>query len=109
MITITVCQRWWQILLQKEESKTELLRFLDVPPNDPVRFIREYTRTHHIRTVAESRRSKYYTDTRAFRDTPVASTTKGKRYDQNPTGDVLGKPMEMAGAGTHTLRCGPSI
>jgi len=75
---------------KKEESKAELLRFLDVPANDPVRS-HPGVYTAYTYGTGKQKIKVLLLDTRAFRDTLVASSTKGKRYDPNPTGDVLGE------------------
>ncbi|HQQ98903.1 MAG TPA: alkaline phosphatase D family protein [Cyclobacteriaceae bacterium] len=75
---------------KKEESKAELLRFLDVPASDPVRS-HPGVYTSYTYGTGKQKIKVLLLDTRAFRDTLVSSATKGKRYDPNPTGDVLGE------------------
>jgi alkaline phosphatase D len=75
---------------KKEESKAELLRFLDVPANDPVRS-HPGVYTAYTYGAGKQKIKVLLLDTRAFRDTLIASSTKGKRYDPNLTGDVLGE------------------
>lgn len=75
---------------KKKESKEELLRFLDVPANAPVRkhegAYSSFTLGAGIQTV-----KIILLDTRYFRDTLYLSNESGRRYDINKTGDVLGE------------------
>lgn len=75
---------------KKEQSKAELLRFLDVPQDAPVR---QHTGVYQAYTFGEgSHQVKIILlDTRSFRDTLQRSSKKNRRYEPNKTGDVLGE------------------
>ena len=75
---------------KKNESKKELLRFLDVKPDDP---IRKHPGVYSSHTYGTGRQKIkiILLDTRAFRDTTFRSRNPGRRYDPNPDGDVLGE------------------
>ena len=75
---------------RKNESKEEMMRFLNVPADDPVRKHAGVYSTHTYGN-GNQKVKVILLDTRAFRDTIQASSTKGKKYDPNPTGDLLGE------------------
>lgn len=75
---------------RKNESKEELLRFLDVPANDPVRN-HEGVYSSHTYGNGRQKIKIILLDTRAFRDTLIKSTIKGRKYEVNPDGDILGE------------------
>lgn len=74
---------------KKDQSKEELLRFLDVPASAGVR---QHGGVYQSFNYGKGRRSikVILLDTRYFRDTLERSKEKGKRYAINPKGDVLG-------------------
>lgn len=74
---------------KKRESKEQLLRFLDVPSNADVRF-REGVYQSYIIGEGNQKINLILLDTRSFRDTLMASSAKGRRYEINPDGDILG-------------------
>ncbi|MFK8162714.1 MAG: DUF1499 domain-containing protein [Lewinella sp.] len=73
----------------KDAAKEELLSFLNVAAEDPVRgragAYQSYTVGEEGRTV-----KIILLDTRYFRDAVVPPTQKGHRYGKNETGDILG-------------------
>ncbi len=75
---------------KKNESKEEMLRFLDIPAGDPIRMHDGVYSAHTYGTVNQKVKV-ILLDTRAFRDTTLASSTLGRRYDPNPEGDLLGE------------------
>lgn len=75
---------------RKNESKDLLLEFLDVPPNASVRK-HEGVYQSYVTGSGKNKIKIILLDTRYFRDTLIASSTKGKRYEINPDGDVLGE------------------
>ncbi len=75
---------------KKNESKEEMMRFLNVSADDPVRKHPGVYSSHTYGT-GNQKVKVILLDTRAFRDTTQASSTKGKKYDSNPTGDLLGE------------------
>jgi alkaline phosphatase D len=73
----------------KEESKTELLNFLNVSQDDPI-WSREGVYSSH--SFGEHGEVKLILlDTRWFRDALVEDTLTENRYTQNSEGDVLGE------------------
>lgn len=73
----------------KEESKTELLNFLNVSQDDPI-WSREGVYSSH--SFGEFNEVKLILlDTRWFRDALVEDTLTENRYTQNYEGDVLGE------------------
>jgi alkaline phosphatase D len=79
-----------KLYTKKKESKEELLRFLDVPPHAEVR---KHEGAYSAYTAGEGKKKVkvILLDTRYFRDTLYRSSEKGKRYETNKTGDVLGE------------------
>ena len=75
---------------KKKESKEELLRFLDVPADAPVRQ-HEGAYTSYETGTEKQRVKVILLDTRYFRDTLYKSNEAGKRYEISKTGDVLGE------------------
>jgi alkaline phosphatase D len=75
---------------KKQESKEEMLRFLDVKPDDPVRK-HEGVYASYVYGKGTQKIKVLLLDTRAFRDTLVRSKTPGKRYEINEDGDILGE------------------
>jgi alkaline phosphatase D len=75
---------------KKKESKEELLRFLDVPGDAPVRQHEGAYSSYIIGTGKQTVRV-ILLDTRYFRDTLYRSKEPGKRYEINKTGDMLGE------------------
>lgn len=75
---------------KRDQSKEELLRFLDVPADAEVR---KHPGVYQSFLFGEGKQSVkiILLDTRYFRDTLERSTKKGKRYNINPKGDVLGE------------------
>ena len=75
---------------KKKDSKEELLRFLNVPAEAPVR---HHEGVYSSYTYGEKKQKVkvILLDTRYFRDTVYRSTVPGKRYDINKTGDLLGE------------------
>ncbi len=75
---------------KKKESKEEMMRFLDVPADDPVR---KHSGVYSAYTYGNGRQKVkvILLDTRAFRDTTMTGTVKGMKYDPNPNGDLLGE------------------
>lgn len=75
---------------KKKESKEELLRFLDVPENAEVR---KHEGVYQSYTSGKGNKKIkiIILDTRYFRDTLRTSSEKGRRYDINPEGDILGE------------------
>lgn len=75
---------------KKEESKEELLRFLDVPSDAPVR---NHAGVYQSNGFGEGNQSIkiILLNTRTFRDTLVRSKKKNRRYNLNQTGDILGE------------------
>ena len=73
----------------KDEAKEQLLDFLDITADHPVR---NHAGVYQSRTVGEGDRSVkiILLDTRYFRDRVVPPTQKGHRYGQNESGDILG-------------------
>jgi alkaline phosphatase D len=73
----------------KDEAKEQLLDFLDITAEHPVR---KHTGAYQSYTVGEGDHSVkiILLDTRYFRDAVVPPTQKGHRYGKNETGDVLG-------------------
>ncbi|MFT6000666.1 MAG: hypothetical protein ACI81P_003129 [Neolewinella sp.] len=73
----------------KDEAKEQLLSFLDISADNPVR---KHGGAYQSYTVGEGDRSVkiILLDTRYFRDAVVPPTQKGHRYGQNETGDILG-------------------
>lgn len=74
---------------KKRESKDQLLRFLDVPDDAEVR---KHEGVYQSYVLGQEKKTikLILLDTRYFRDTLMASKTKGKRYEINPDGDILG-------------------
>jgi alkaline phosphatase D len=74
---------------KKNESKEKLLEFLDVPAHADVR---KHDGVYQSFTYGTGKQKIkiLLLDTRYFRDTLMRSNEKGKRYDINPDGDVLG-------------------
>jgi alkaline phosphatase D len=75
---------------RKRESKEELLRFLDVSANDPVRN-HEGVYSSFVYGGGTQKVKVILLDTRAFRDSLTKSKTPGKRYEVNEEGDILGE------------------
>lgn len=75
---------------KKKESKEELLRFLDVPADAPVRQ-HEGAYTSYVTGTGIQTVKVILLDTRYFRDTLYRSNESGRRYEINKTGDVLGE------------------
>jgi alkaline phosphatase D len=75
---------------RKEQSKEELLRFLDVPADAEVRKHGGVYQSF-IYGKGKKRVKVILLDTRYFRDTLERSEEKGKRYKLNQDGDVLGE------------------
>lgn len=75
---------------KKNESKEEMLRFLDVGADDPVR---KHPGVYSSHTYGSGRQKTrvILLDTRSFRDTVIRSAIPGRRYDPNQDGDVLGE------------------
>jgi alkaline phosphatase D len=75
---------------KKDQSKEELLRFLNVPAHADVR---KHKGVYQSYLFGEGQQLTkiILLDTRYFRDTLAKSSKKGKRYETNPTGDVLGE------------------
>lgn len=75
---------------RKEQSKIELLRFLGVPADADVR---KHSGVYQSFSFGKGGQVTkiILLDTRSFRDTLAKSTTQGKRYETNTTGDILGK------------------
>lgn len=74
----------------KKESKEEFLRFLDIPADDPIRTHEGVYGSYNY--GPEGKKIKVILlDLRYFRDSTVKSTVKGRRYDQNPDGDIMGE------------------
>lgn len=74
----------------KEESKAEMLRFLDVPAGDAVR-THEGVYSAHTYGSGDRQVKVILLDMRSFRDSLYRSAIKGHRYDPNPDGDMLGE------------------
>ncbi|MEM1002916.1 MAG: alkaline phosphatase D family protein [Bacteroidota bacterium] len=74
----------------KKASKEQLLKFLDVPKNNPVR---NHEGMYNVYTYGpEGKRIKFILlDCRYFRDTLTQDTQTGARYKQNFEGDILGE------------------
>lgn len=74
----------------KDPSKELLLDFLDVPVDAKVR---NHTGVYqsYITGTDQKKIKILLLDTRYFRDTLMPSATKGKRYEINPDGDILGE------------------
>jgi alkaline phosphatase D len=75
---------------KKNESKNELLKFLNVPEDAEVRN-HEGVYQSYVTGAGKRKVKIILLDTRYFRDTLMASATKEKRYEINPEGDVLGE------------------
>jgi alkaline phosphatase D len=75
---------------KKKVIKETLLEFLGVPPSARVRK-HEGVYSSHIYGNGDKKVKVILLDTRYFRDTLLASTVKGKRYNVNDTGDILGE------------------
>ena len=98
---------------KKTESKEELLRFLKVKKNDPVR---QHEGVYSSMTMGTSDRliKIILLDGRTFRDTVIHSQTQGRRYEANPSGDILGedqwawleKELTDSDAKVHIIGCG---
>jgi alkaline phosphatase D len=75
---------------KKDQSKEELLRFLDVPVDAEVR---KHGGVYQSFSYGKGKKSVkvILLDTRYFRDTLERSIEKGKRYELNQDGDVLGE------------------
>ena len=75
---------------KKEESKTELLRFLKVDKNDE---IRNRPGAYSSMTIGQPDQlvKIILLDARSFRDTVIHSPIEGRRYQANPDGDILGE------------------
>lgn len=74
---------------KKEESKALLLDFLDVPSDAEVRKHAGVYQSYY--GGSDNRKVKFILlDTRSFRDTLNPSVQKGKRYEINSDGDILG-------------------
>lgn len=75
---------------KKHESKIEFMRFMDIPENDPMR-THEGVYGAHTYGTAGKKVKVILLDVRSFRDTTIRSTVKGRRYEPNPEGDMLGE------------------
>ena len=75
---------------KKNSSKELLLDFLDVPVNAKVRNHAGVYQSYEAGS-GKNKIKFILLDTRYFRDTLKASTQKGKRYEINPDGDILGE------------------
>ncbi|MBL7851076.1 MAG: alkaline phosphatase family protein [Cyclobacteriaceae bacterium] len=75
---------------KKKESKEEFMRFFDIAPDDPIRS-HEGVYSSHTYGPKGKRVKVILLDTRYFRDTTVRSPQRGRRYEPNPDGDVLGE------------------
>lgn len=75
---------------KKNESKEEFLRFMDIPASDPVR---SHPGVYNSYTYgpAGKKVKVILLDLRTFRDTTIRSTIKGRRYEANPDGDMMGE------------------
>lgn len=75
---------------KKKESKDEFMRFFDIAADDP---IRSHEGVYSSRTYGPTgkRVKVILLDVRYFRDTTIRSTQRGRRYDPNPDGDMLGE------------------
>jgi alkaline phosphatase D len=75
---------------KRDESKHELLRFLDIPMEADVR---KHPGVYQSFSYGKGKESIkiILLDTRYFRDTLARSKEKGKRYELNPEGDILGE------------------
>jgi len=75
---------------EKARAKEELLHFLNVPADAAVR---GHEGSYQSYLVGESDHlvKIILLDTRYFRDEVVKSAGPGRRYDQNPNGDILGE------------------
>ena len=75
---------------QKEESRDLLLDFLDVPKTNDV-WDRDGAYQSYTFGPEGKRVKVILLDTRYFRDTLVHSEEEGRRYTENPEGDILGE------------------
>jgi len=75
---------------KKKESKIEFMRFLDIPESDPMR-TREGVYSVHNYGTPGKKVKVILLDLRTFRDTTIRSTVKGRRYEPNPDGDMMGE------------------
>ena len=75
---------------KKKESKEELLDFLDVPKDNPVR---DHEGAYNSYTYGQSpnKVKVILLDTRYFRDTLEKEMSPQRRYKPNTEGDILGK------------------
>jgi len=87
-------------------AKVEMLKFLDVPAEAPVRERAGAYQAYSVQNDDIAVRV-ILLDTRSFRDALAPPTQKGHRYGQNPTGSVLGAAQagwlkeQLAAASTH--------
>ena len=75
---------------KKDQSKEEMMRFLDIPTDAEVRKHQGVYQSYEY-GKGKKKVKIILLDTRYFRDTLEKSTEKGKRYVVNPTGDILGE------------------
>lgn len=75
---------------KRRESQQLMLDFLDVPAESPVRK-RDGVYQSYMLGDSKLQVKLILLDTRFFRDTLPRGSEKGRRYDINPTGDVLGE------------------
>ncbi|MBM3176829.1 MAG: alkaline phosphatase family protein [Bacteroidetes bacterium] len=74
----------------KAQSKIELMRFLDLTNDEALDAHEGVYQSYDLKNKSGVVRL-ILLDTRSFRDDLVPSKTKGRRYDINPEGDVLGE------------------
>ncbi len=75
---------------KKKESKEEFMRFFDISADDPIR-THEGIYSSHTYGPKGKRVKVILLDVRYFRDTTIRSTQRGRRYEPNPDGDMLGE------------------
>ncbi len=75
---------------KKKESKVEFLRFMDIPASDPIQ-THEGVYSSHSFGPSGKKTKVILLDLRTFRDTTIRSAVKGRRYDPNPDGDMMGE------------------
>ena len=75
---------------EKAESKLEFMRFLDLTSDPELSSHEGVYQSYDLKSKSGVIRL-ILLDTRSFRDDLVTSKVKGRRYDINPEGDVLGE------------------
>jgi len=75
---------------KKEQSKKLALDFLGVPADAKVRKHPGIYNSYEYGPKGKKVKV-FLLDTRSFRDTVILSSVPGRRYDPNPTGDILGE------------------